>query len=117
MIDFKLPSLGADMDEGKLLQWNVVPGQAVKKGDIVAVVDTSKAAVDVEIWCDGVVHELIAPVGETIPVGTVIARLLAPGEAAPNGRGVLATASARTRWQAPSAPAAWARSTGPQTPG
>jgi len=83
MIDFKLPSLGADMDEGKLLQWNVVPGQAVKKGDIVAVVDTSKAAVDVEIWCDGVVHELIAPVGETIPVGTVIARLLAPGEAAP----------------------------------
>ncbi len=83
MIDFKLPSLGADMDEGKLLQWNVVPGQTVKKGDIVAVVDTSKAAVDVEIWCDGVVHELIASVGETIPVGTVVARLLAPGEAAP----------------------------------
>ena len=84
MIEFKLPSLGADMDEGKLLQWNVLLGQAVKKGDVVAVVDTSKAAVDVEIWFDGVVHELITLVGETIPVGTVMAMLLAPGEAAPS---------------------------------
>lgn len=83
MIEFKLPSLGADMDEGKLLEWRVAPGAAVKKGDVVAVVDTSKAAVDVEIWCDGVVHELITPIGETIPVGTVMAMLLAPGEAAP----------------------------------
>jgi len=35
MIEFRLPSLGADMDEGKLLEWRVVPGQAVKKGDVV----------------------------------------------------------------------------------
>ncbi len=83
MIEFKLPSLGADMDEGKLLEWRVAPGQAVKKGAVVAVVDTSKAAVDVEIWCDGTVHELITPIGETIAVGTVMATLLAPGETAP----------------------------------
>ncbi|WP_298828404.1 dihydrolipoamide acetyltransferase family protein [uncultured Piscinibacter sp.] len=82
MIDFKLPSLGADMDEGTLLEWRVAPGQGVNKGDIIAVVDTSKAAIDIEVWEPGTVHELIAQVGQTIPVGTVMARLLAPGEAA-----------------------------------
>jgi pyruvate dehydrogenase E2 component (dihydrolipoamide acetyltransferase) len=81
MIEFKLPSLGADMDEGKLLEWKVKPGDEVKRGDIFAVVETPKAAVDVEIWQDGVVHELITQPGETIPVGTVMARLAAAGEA------------------------------------
>lgn len=80
MIEFKLPSLGADMDEGKLLEWKVSPGDTVKKGQVVAIVDTSKAAVDVEIWCDGVVRELLIQPGETVPVGTVLATLLAPGE-------------------------------------
>jgi all-trans-retinol 13,14-reductase len=56
MIEFKLPSLGADMDEGKLLEWKVRPGDKVKRGDLVAVVETPKAAVDVEIWQDGVVR-------------------------------------------------------------
>lgn len=82
MIDFKLPSLGADMDEGTLLEWHVAPGQAVKKGDVIAVVDTSKAAIDIEVWQPGTVAELLAEVGQKIPVGTVIARLLAPGEVA-----------------------------------
>ena len=83
MIEFKLPSLGADMDEGKLLEWKVKPGDQVKRGDLVAVVETPKAAVDIEIWQDGVVHELITQPGTTIPVGTVMARLIAEGEAAP----------------------------------
>ena len=83
MIEFKLPSLGADMDEGKLLEWKVKPGEAVKRGDIVAVVDTTKAAVDVESWQEGTMHEQLVAVGETIPVGTVIATFLAPGETAP----------------------------------
>jgi pyruvate dehydrogenase E2 component (dihydrolipoamide acetyltransferase) len=83
MIEFRLPSLGSDMDEGKLVEWLVRPGQAVKKGDVVAVVDTSKAAVDVEIWVDGTVQRLLTEIGQTVPVGTVMATLLAPGEAAP----------------------------------
>ncbi len=80
MIEFKLPSLGADMDEGKLLEWKVKPGDAVKKGDVVAVVDTTKAAVEVETWQEGVVESLLVEPGTTIPVGTAIARFLAPGE-------------------------------------
>ncbi|MFZ5510068.1 MAG: dihydrolipoamide acetyltransferase family protein [Pseudomonadota bacterium] len=80
MIAFKLPSLGSDMDQGKLLEWKVKPGDGVKRGQVVAVVDTSKAAVDVEIWDEGTVHELVVQPGETVPVGTVLATLLAPGE-------------------------------------
>ena len=80
MIEFKLPSLGADMDKGTLLQWNIGPGDTVKRGQIVAVVDTSKAAVDVESWQEGVVFELLVQPGETIPVGTVLATLLEAGE-------------------------------------
>ncbi|MCW5590537.1 MAG: 2-oxo acid dehydrogenase subunit E2 [Burkholderiales bacterium] len=80
MIEFKLPSLGADMDEGKLLEWKVKPGDAVRKGDVVAVVDTTKAAVEVETWQEGVVESLLVEPGTTIPVGTTIARFLAPGE-------------------------------------
>ncbi|MFZ2124586.1 MAG: dihydrolipoamide acetyltransferase family protein [Rhodoferax sp.] len=81
MIEFRLPSLGADMTEGKLLAWHVQPGDSVKRGQVVAVVDTSKAAIDVEIWQDGVVQELRVPVGDKVPVGTVLAILRAPGEA------------------------------------
>lgn len=80
MIEFKLPSLGADMDKGTLLQWAIRPGDAVKRGQVVAVVDTSKAAVDVESWQEGVVFELLVQPGETIPVGTVLATLLEAGE-------------------------------------
>lgn len=82
MIEFRLPSLGADMDEGTLLKWHVKPGDAVQRGQVVAVVDTSKAAVDVEIWQDGVMAELRVQPGEKVPVGTVLATLLAPGEVA-----------------------------------
>ncbi|GAB6849211.1 dihydrolipoamide acetyltransferase family protein [Paraburkholderia kururiensis] len=83
MIEFKLPSMGADMDEGTLLEWKVKPGDTVKKGQVVAVVDTSKAAVDVESWQEGTVDELIAEPGDKIPVGTPMAILLELGEATP----------------------------------
>lgn len=80
MTEFKLPSLGADMDEGTLLAWHVKPGDSVKRGQVVAVVDTSKAAVDVEIWQDGIVSELLVQPGEKVPVGAVLAMLRVPGE-------------------------------------
>ena len=58
MTDFTMPSLGADMEEGTLLEWLVKPGDTVHKGDIVAVVDTAKAAVEVESFASGVVERL-----------------------------------------------------------
>ncbi len=75
MREFKLPSLGSDMDEGKLVEWRVKPGDRVKSGDVVAVVETSKAAINVDIWMEGTISELKVRPGEMIPVGTVMATL------------------------------------------
>lgn len=80
MIDFRLPSLGADMDAGTLLEWKIKPGDTVKRGDIIAIVDTAKAAVEVEIWQDGTVFELLAEPGTRLAVGELMATLLEPGE-------------------------------------
>lgn len=80
MIDFKLPFLGADVDQGKLLEWRIRPGDAVRRGQVVAVVDTSKAAVDVESWQEGAVFELLAQPGDMVAVGAVLATLLEAGE-------------------------------------
>ncbi len=80
MIDFVMPTLGADMDEGTLDEWRVQPGDTVSRGQIVAVVETTKAAVEIECWHDGVVQELLVPVGQTVAVGTPLATLLEPGE-------------------------------------
>lgn len=82
MFELRLPSLGADMDDGTLLEWKIKPGDTVKKGQVVAIVDTAKAAVDVEIWFEGVVEALLVPPGEKIPVGTVLATLREPDESA-----------------------------------
>jgi len=83
--EFRMPSLGADMDEGKLVEWLVEPGDRVARGDLVAVVETSKAAVEVEVWEEGVVAELCVAPGTTVPVGTVLARLEPAGSEAAAG--------------------------------
>ena len=80
--EFRLPALGADMDEGTILEWHVAPGARVKRGDVVAVVETDKGAIDVEIFMDGVVREIVVTPGTKIPVGTVLALVDAEGESA-----------------------------------
>jgi len=104
MIAFGLPSLGADMDKGTLLEWRVRPGDAVKKGDVIAIVDTTKAAIDVECWHDGTVEELLVEPGAEIPVGTVMAVLREPGETSEQVRAQIdALRAAPARVAAPSA--------------
>jgi pyruvate dehydrogenase E2 component (dihydrolipoamide acetyltransferase) len=80
MADFCMPSLGADMEYGTILEWLVKPGDNVKRGDLVAVVDTEKATIEVEIFQSGVVETIVVPVGEKVPVGTLLATLRADGE-------------------------------------
>lgn len=77
-----MPALGSDMDEGTLNEWLVKPGDPVHRGQVVAVVETTKAAVEVECWHDGTVGELLVPVGQTVSVGTPLATLLEAGESA-----------------------------------
>lgn len=71
-----MPSLGADMEEGTLLEWLVAPGDTVAKGDIVAVVDTAKAAIEVETFIEGVVGELLVAPGATVAVGAPLATII-----------------------------------------
>jgi pyruvate dehydrogenase E2 component (dihydrolipoamide acetyltransferase) len=80
MLEFRMPSLGADMEYGTLVEWNVKPGQKVKRGDVVAVVETQKGAVEVEIWDDGVVDQLVVEPGTKVPVGDVLALLRGENE-------------------------------------
>ncbi|MEU0312994.1 dihydrolipoamide acetyltransferase family protein [Nocardioides sp. NPDC006273] len=84
MADFTMPSLGADMDEGTLQEWLVKPGDTVHKGDVVAVVDTSKANIEVESFVEGVVQQLLVEPGTTVPVGQVLAVLGDDISAAPS---------------------------------
>lgn len=72
---FTMPSLGADMDAGTLLEWLVEPGAQVHRGDVIAVVDTDKSAIDVEVFEDGVVAELLVEPGTSVAVGTPLARI------------------------------------------
>lgn len=99
MIEFKMPALGSDMDEGTLTEWLVKPGDVVTRGQVVAVVETTKAAVEVECWQSGTVHELLVLVGETIQAGTSLATLLTEGETAPTASG-----APSVRTEAPAAP-------------
>src|SRR5512135_2117064 len=81
-----MPSLGADMEAGTLVEWLIKPGDRVKRGDVVAVVETQKGAIEVEIFDEGVVGELAVPVGTKVVVGGVLARIddgAAPPPAAP----------------------------------
>jgi pyruvate dehydrogenase E2 component (dihydrolipoamide acetyltransferase) len=83
MAEFRMPSLGADMDAGTLLEWHVKPGDEVKRGDVVALVDTDKAAIEVEIFEGGVIDQLVVAEGARVPVGAVLATLRSPAEAPP----------------------------------
>ena len=70
-----MPSLGADMAAATMMTWMVKPGDTVKRGDVVAEVETDKGLIEIEIFEDGTVEELVAKIGEKLPVGAVLARI------------------------------------------
>ncbi|MBI3796804.1 MAG: biotin/lipoyl-binding protein, partial [Deltaproteobacteria bacterium] len=112
MAEFRMPSLGADMDAGTLIQWLVKPGDAVKRGDIIAVVDTEKAAVEIEVFEAGVIQTIVVQEGEKVPVGTVLALILSDGQPVATG----AAPEAKPKPAAPPPPAAPAPSPRPAPP-
>lgn len=73
MADFVMPTLGADMTEGTLVQWKKHEGDRITKGEIIAEVDTEKAAIDVECHTTGLIERLLTKPGDKVPVGTVMA--------------------------------------------
>jgi len=74
-IDFHLPSLGADMESGTLVEWLKTPGDAVRRGEALAAVETDKGIIDIESYDDGRVAELLVQPGTRVRVGALLARL------------------------------------------
>jgi len=83
MSEFRMPSLGADMEAGTLVEWLKQPGDAVRRGDVVAVVDTQKGAIEIEIFEAGVIDKLLVQPGEQVPVGTPLAQIRTDGAGPP----------------------------------
>lgn len=78
--EFKMPDVGEGLTEAEILKWFVQPGDTVADGQVVCEVETAKAAVELPIPFDGVVHELRFPEGTTVDVGQVIIAIdVAPG--------------------------------------
>ncbi len=82
MAEFVMPTLGADMTEGTLVQWKKRIGDRITKGDIIAEVDTEKAAIEVECHASGIIEQLLAKPGDKVPVGTVMAIIREEGQPA-----------------------------------
>ena len=103
-----MPSLGADMESGTLVAVAEEAGRrACSRGDVLAVVETSKGLIDVEVFDDGVLEKLVVQPGATVPVGAVLARI-ASESARGRVRALLRPAAppcrnARARSAAPSA--------------
>lgn len=83
MADFLMPQLGADMAAGTLSEWLKKPGDTVYRGDVVAVVETDKGAIEIEVFEDGVIGNLLVEPGEKVPVGTVLATINGGSATAP----------------------------------
>jgi pyruvate dehydrogenase E2 component (dihydrolipoamide acetyltransferase) len=76
----QMPKLGFDMAEGTLVRWVKVEGEAVKKGEVLAEIETDKATVEVESQFSGVVLKHLVEEKAVVPVGSPIAVIGQPGE-------------------------------------
>ena len=74
-VEVRMPNLGADMDTGKVAAWLKKIGEPVKRGEVIAEIETDKATVEMEALQSGTLVEIVADVGSELPVGEVIAYL------------------------------------------
>ncbi|HEX8618854.1 MAG TPA: dihydrolipoamide acetyltransferase family protein [Thermoanaerobaculia bacterium] len=80
MAELIMPKAGDAMTEGKVVRWYKQPGDAVKRGEPIAEIETDKVNLDLEAEADGTLGEHSANEGDMVPVGHVLARILAEGE-------------------------------------
>ncbi|MDX5479495.1 MAG: E3 binding domain-containing protein, partial [Cyclobacteriaceae bacterium] len=80
MIKFLMPSLGADMEDGTLVEWRKQPGDILQRGDIIADVDTQKGLIEIEVFDEGILEKQVVKEGEKVPVGTVLALIKPLGD-------------------------------------
>src|SRR5579864_2878176 len=73
MSEITMPRLSDTMQEGTISQWLKQPGDQIKKGDVLAEIETDKASMDLESYDAGVLEQVLVQAGETVPIGQVIA--------------------------------------------
>jgi pyruvate dehydrogenase E2 component (dihydrolipoamide acetyltransferase) len=86
MAEFRMPSLGADMQAGTLVAWRIKPGASIKRGDIVAEVETDKGLIEIECFEAGELEKILVEPGARVPVGAplaIVKTIGAPVTAAP----------------------------------
>jgi len=81
--ELRMPSLGSDMEAGTLVEWLVKPGDRVKRGDIVAVIETQKGAIEIETFEAGEIEQILVDPHSKVPVGTPLAQIRVEREAKP----------------------------------
>jgi pyruvate dehydrogenase E2 component (dihydrolipoamide acetyltransferase) len=81
--ELKVPTLGMDMEEATIVRWLVEEGTEVEKGDPVLEIDTDKTSFEIEAPAGGFIRGLRGEKGETLPVGSTLAYVTAPGEEFP----------------------------------
>jgi pyruvate dehydrogenase E2 component (dihydrolipoamide acetyltransferase) len=80
LIDIVMPNLGFDTQEARIIEWLKQPGDALRKGEVIAVIESDKANVELEAIADGVLVEHVFPADTMVSVGAVIAHLGTAGE-------------------------------------
>ncbi|MCX5196188.1 2-oxo acid dehydrogenase subunit E2 [Streptomyces sp. NBC_00249] len=107
--EFKMPDVGEGLTEAEILKWYVQPGDTVTDGQVVCEVETAKAAVELPIPFDGVVHALLFEEGVTVDVGQVIISV----QTGPGGSDAAPAGSEAAEAAAPAAPVAEAAPAAP----
>lgn len=101
-----MPSMGADMTEGTVAKWIKKEGDAVKRGEKLAEIETDKTVVEMEAYADGTLVKIVVPEGRKVPVGQLIAWLGQSGEKLPEESGAPAGPIGPAARPAPPPPAA-----------
>jgi pyruvate dehydrogenase E2 component (dihydrolipoamide acetyltransferase) len=99
----RMPKLSDTMEEGRLIAWRKKVGDAVKRGEVIAEIETDKADMEFEAYTEGVVAQIVVEAGATVPVGTLIAVLRLPGESEDAAVATEATETAAAPAAAPAA--------------
>jgi len=89
-----MPTLGADMQAGTLIEWRKQVGDRVARGEIIAEVETDKGLIEIEVFTPGVIERLVVAPGEQVPVGTVLAIIREDGTPVETGAAMQSTTSA-----------------------
>lgn len=82
-----MPALGVAQETGRVVRWNAAEGQAVEAGEELLEIETDKVTVSIEAPASGLLAGVRAADGQDVPVGSVIAFIVAPGEEPPEVAG------------------------------